>query len=482
MLWLLRKALGAAVYSVLGAFLAGLAIYVAMARSMPDLRAWHRDRFVEEFRADRDGHEDLPAYLEREVRLFAAFERWKRQHGPTGPTAASNRFNPEPQRELPVVLDRDWNRTVELAAERPRGSVLLAHGLTDSPYSMRALAAFFRERGFYVLALRLPGHGTIPGALRHVSWRDWQAAFRIAAEYVGAHRGDGPFWVVGYSTGGSLAIDYALRTLEGGDAPRPSRVVLLSAAIGVSPVAALARFQNELSLLPGLEKLAWTAILPEYDPHKYNSFPVLSGEEVFRLTVEVEERFERALRNGRLAELPPILAFQSVVDATTNASAVEAMFARLAPNGSELVLFDLNRVARAEEFLSSPHRTLIEAVERAPSLPHAVTVVTNANGETPQVVARTRAAGAQDWSEEALDQSWPMGVYSLSHVAVPFPPDDPYYGSREATGRTTLGSLEIRGERGVLQISAADIQRLRYNPFFEYVTDRLTAVAAGDGD
>ena len=170
MLWLLRKALGAAVYAVLGAFLAGLGIYVAMARSMPDLRAWHQDRLVEEFRADRDG--DLPAYLERERRLFAAFERWKRQHGPTGPAAASNRFNPEPQRELPVVLDRDWNRTVELAAERPRGSVLLAHGLTDSPYSMRALAAFFRERGFYVLALRLPGHGTIPGALRHVSWRD----------------------------------------------------------------------------------------------------------------------------------------------------------------------------------------------------------------------------------------------------------------------------------------------------------------------
>ena len=27
-----------------------------------------------------------------------------------------------------------------------------------------------------------------------------------------------------------------------------------------------------------------------------------------------------------------------------------------------------------------------------------------------------------------LAQSWPQDVYSLSHVAVPFPPDDDLYG------------------------------------------------------
>ena len=37
--------------------------------------------------------------------------------------------------------------------------VLLIHGLTDSPYSLRRVGQILYERGFYVLGLRLPGHG-----------------------------------------------------------------------------------------------------------------------------------------------------------------------------------------------------------------------------------------------------------------------------------------------------------------------------------
>jgi alpha-beta hydrolase superfamily lysophospholipase len=50
--------------------------------------------------------------------------------------------------------------------------VLLLHGLTDSPYSMRALAELFAARGWYVVGLRLPGHGTAPAALTRVTWQD----------------------------------------------------------------------------------------------------------------------------------------------------------------------------------------------------------------------------------------------------------------------------------------------------------------------
>jgi hypothetical protein len=36
----------------------------------------------------------------------------------------------------------NWNLTFDLPAPRPMGAVLLLHGLTDSPYSMRALAVW----------------------------------------------------------------------------------------------------------------------------------------------------------------------------------------------------------------------------------------------------------------------------------------------------------------------------------------------------
>lgn len=64
-----------------------------------------------------------------------------------------------------------------------RGGVLLIHGLSDSPYHMRALARIFAEQGFHVIALRLPGHGTIPGALTKVKWQDWYRAVKAGVKW-----------------------------------------------------------------------------------------------------------------------------------------------------------------------------------------------------------------------------------------------------------------------------------------------------------
>jgi alpha-beta hydrolase superfamily lysophospholipase len=54
-----------------------------------------------------------------------------------------------------------------------RRGVLLTHGLSDSPYHMRHLAAFFQRNGFRVMVLLLPGHGTQPGDLLHIHWQEW---------------------------------------------------------------------------------------------------------------------------------------------------------------------------------------------------------------------------------------------------------------------------------------------------------------------
>ena len=58
----------------------------------------------------------------------------------------------------------NWNRSFVLMPDgAPRGAVVLLHGLTDSPYSLRHIAAHYREQGFVAVAIRLPGHGTVPG-------------------------------------------------------------------------------------------------------------------------------------------------------------------------------------------------------------------------------------------------------------------------------------------------------------------------------
>ena len=109
------------------------------------------------------------------------------------------------------------------------------------------------------------------------------------------------------------------------------------------------------------------------------------------------------------------------------------------------------------------------------NLPFAVTLVGNKGPESLRVVARRKPPYSTDvTSEVELDEDWPAGVISLSHVALPFPPDDPVYGAQPPdTGEGLfLGQLAIRGERGLLKISSDWLLRLRHNPFYEYLEAR----------
>ena len=72
--------------------------------------------------------------------------------------------------------------------------------------------------------------------------------------------------------------------------------------------------------------------------------------------------------------------------------------------------------------------------------------------------------------------AFPREVFSLSHVALPFPVSDSLYGLQpdepEDYG-VHLGALSVRGERGVLLVSMEALQRVTSNPFYPYMVERL---------
>ena len=148
---------------------------------------------------------------------------------------------------------------------------------------------------------------------------------------------------------------------------------------------------------------------------------------------------------------------------------------KLAPGDHELVLFDVNRHTDAEPLLRSDPEVLTDRLLGDGQLPFTLTLVTNLNPDTDAVIARTKAAGATAATDEDIELAWPGGLFSLSHVAVPFAPDDPVYGNDPEAGESmiTLGSIFIRGERNLLQIPDNYFLRLRYNPFFGYLTTRV---------
>lgn len=448
-----------------------------------DLKPWHLADLDAEFRAaDADRIKDLDGYRALEERLFAQLHEKVYQQVGVDDRSIANRYW-SGSRMDPESFVTNWNRTFELAPDHPIAGALMLHGLSDSPYSMRAMSEVLYEAGVHVVGLRLPGHGTAPSGLLDVAAADWQAAVRLAARDLRAKIGpDLPLYLVGYSNGAALAVDYALAALEGADLPHVDSLVLLSAAIEVSPAAALAPYLAGLSRLTGLEKLGWTAIQPEFDPYKYNSFTVNAGAQIHALTVDIAGRLTRLTRNGALAGFPRVLAFQSAVDATIPAGAVvDGLLSRLPPGNHELVLFDVNRNTEAEPLLRADPETLSARLLGNAGNPFTLDLVTNSEDASDSVVLRRRPVGVGNVSNAPLPYVWPTGVFSLSHVALPFPPDDPIYGGPEARAAArltpgedpiTLGAITLLGERGMLQVPDGFFLRLRFNPFFPYLEER----------
>ncbi len=458
-------------FSVLG----GMAVYIYLNTRFA-VEPWHEINLEEEFTASSIAVvPDFGSYKKLEERLFRELSE-KVYQTSAGSGSLFNRYASGSLAD-PFKYEINWNRSFELPVDNPRGGILMLHGLTDSPYSVRSLAEELHAQGFWVVGLRLPGHGTIPAELTRVKWADWAAAVNLGAYRVRDQiRPDLPFYIMGYSNGGALAVEYTLRAMNGENIPRPEGLILLSAELGLPAIASMAKFQLALSRLPGLGKLAWESVMMEYDPFKYNSFPVNAGEQAYRLTEHIQAQLDKLQENGKLESFPRVLAFQSIVDATIQAEGVVDKFLnRLPPGGHDLVLYDVNQVALAENLLAATGEEFKSRLLADQKLPFDLTLVTNVNEKSIAVKAVRKKAMQTSLDNIDLSLSWPLEIYSLSHVALPFSPDDPIYGDLPFQGSdyVRLGKIEVRGEKGVFVIPEKQLLRLRYNPFYPYMEKRI---------
>jgi alpha-beta hydrolase superfamily lysophospholipase len=197
----------------------------------------------------------------------------------------------------------------------------------------------------------------------------------------------------------------------------------------------------------------------------------------YRLTQALPRRIARYAREGKLGELPPILTFQSLIDFTVSTRAiVSALYAHLPANGSELVLFDINRTAKFGPLLRSSTDTALARIVPSSPRRYRLTIITNADDETDGVIERVTDADSGAEKSRPLGLSYPPGFYSLSHVALPFPVSDALYGAEPDPSENfgeNLGTLAPRGERNVLIASLDSLLRASSNPFFPYMIDRI---------
>jgi carboxylesterase len=121
-----------------------------------------------------------------------------------------------------------------------RIGVLLSHGFTGQPASMRPWGEHLAGLGYAVEVPRLPGHGTTWEELNTLTWADWYAELTAVFDRLRAH--NDAVVVGGLSMGGALALRLAA-----------DRAAEVAGVMVVNPAVATKRL--DVKLLPVLKHL-----------------------------------------------------------------------------------------------------------------------------------------------------------------------------------------------------------------------------------
>ncbi len=179
-----------------------------------------------------------------------------------------------------------------------RTGVLLCHGFTGSPQSLRPWAEYLADAGLSVWLPRLPGHGTTWQEMAHTRWEDWYAELDRAFDELRAHSDE--IFVMGLSMGGCLAL--RLAELRG---PAISGLVIVNPSVAADTrlfmLAPVLKFA-----LPSLKGITSDIKKDQVSEIGYERIPVKAAATLPGLW--------RATR-GQLSDVAqPVLVYRSTVD------------------------------------------------------------------------------------------------------------------------------------------------------------------------
>ncbi|MBA3528603.1 MAG: alpha/beta fold hydrolase, partial [Propionibacteriaceae bacterium] len=194
-----------------------------------------------------------------------------------------------------------------------REGVLLIHGFTGSPWSMRAWAEHLESDGFRVAVPRLPGHGTSWQELSITQWQDWYAC--VERELAQLRKTCERVLVCGLSMGGGLALLLAERHCED-----VSGLVLVNPVITSTDKRAWALpvMRFFVSSLPGI---ANDIAMPGMDECAYSRAPLSAAYSMTKMWREIRAHLDQVNQ--------PLLLFRSAQDHVVDPSSGKAILAQI---------------------------------------------------------------------------------------------------------------------------------------------------------
>src|SRR6202453_3053473 len=191
--------------------------------------------------------------------------------------------------------------------------VLLCHGFTGSPHTLRAWADYLAARDLTVSLPRLPGHGTIWQDLARTGWQDWYNEVDVAFSAL-SKRCEQTF-VFGISMGGCLALRLAETH---GSAVRGLVLVNPSLAPDTKLFLLAPVLKHVLQSLPGI---ASDIKKPGAKEVGYTRVPVRAAATLPKLW---------GITVGHLGEVTqPVLVYRSTTDHVVGPASMRALLAGL---------------------------------------------------------------------------------------------------------------------------------------------------------
>jgi len=189
--------------------------------------------------------------------------------------------------------------------------ILLVHGFTGSPGTMKVIGEALNKDGYTVSGILLPGHGTHITDMEKSTWQDWLSAARDGAHELSAKCDK--MIICGLSMGGLITLILAA------ELPVEGAVTIAAAMELEDRLAGLARFFKYFVRYRG------NGIRDDNDhPYKigYSVSPIRKVQDLIKL---------QKIAKRRLSEIKcPLLVVRAMKDATVTKEAADIIY-----NGAE---------------------------------------------------------------------------------------------------------------------------------------------------
>jgi esterase/lipase len=231
--------------------------------------------------------------------------------------------------------------------KRSKNTVVLVHGLTDSPYFMSAIGRYFYEKlGFNVLLPLLQAHGLKrPDGMKGVSVEEWKDNVEFAIEQA-KQIGD-RVSIGGLSTGGTLSVYQALTNQDIDGA-----VYLFSAALDLGgkfgDAKELILRTDFAKVIDFIDNKVGTDLIGA-NPYRYSRIDKGGARQLSKLIKNVEELLE-GFEPTQLLRLPYFVA-HSECDSTADIKGVEDLIKKSDPQKTKFY--------RIEKTLEVPHASVV---------------------------------------------------------------------------------------------------------------------------